>query len=210
MSSLCDASGVTGTRREFVLAFPARTTPLRSVRSTLLMGSIAGLRANGHFEAWSAIVPESAREELLRLVAGVWVPVETAMAHYRACDSLRLSSEEQARLGGATFARVRGTLLGTMLKLGNGAGVTPWTLMPHLQRFWDRAYEGAAIQVLRVGPKDAHLDVAECPFAEVRYYRNALRGLLVAVLDLFCDKAYMQERAGARAPGTIAFRAQWA
>jgi hypothetical protein len=62
------------------------------------MGSIATLREGGHFDEWSAVVPQPAREELLRLVAGVWVPIETAIAYDQACDAMGLSNEEQARL----------------------------------------------------------------------------------------------------------------
>jgi hypothetical protein len=62
---------------------------------------------------------------ILQTVAGVWIPLEAAMVHYRALDSLLLSTEVQMRLGGATFERIRGTLLGTMLRFANDAGVTP-------------------------------------------------------------------------------------
>ena len=50
----------------------------------------------------------------------------------------------------------------------------------------------------------------QCPFADLRYYRNALRGLLLEVVQLFCEKAYTQERPGTRAAGALTLRAQWA
>jgi len=192
-----------------VLAFPARVNPVRNVRSTLLMGTMATFKSAGHFEAYCSAIPPAHRDVLLRAVAGIWIPVDTAMAHYVACDSLNLSADEEAKLGGATFERVRGTLLGTMLQMANGVGVTPWTVLGQLQRFWYRAYDGAALQVVRLGPKEARLDLVQCPFADTHYHRNALRGLFRAVLRLFCQQAYVQERKGHRAPGTYSVRAQW-
>jgi hypothetical protein len=195
--------------REIVLAFPARMSPVRHVRSTLLMGTMTALKNGGHFDTWCRELPPAHRDVLLRAVAGTWIPAETAMAHYRACDSLGLSADVEAQLGGATFDRVRGTLLGTMLRMANGAGVTPWTLLSQIQRFWDRAYDGAGIQVARTGPKDAEVELAHNPFADTHYHRNALRGVFRAVLRLFCREAYVQERKGYRAPGTFSVRAQW-
>jgi hypothetical protein len=194
---------------EVVLAFPSNTKPVRSVRSTLLMGTMSALKNGGYFEAYCRALPPAHRDVLLNAVAGTWIRTEVAMAHYLACDSLDLSADVEAKLGAATFERVRGTLLGTMLRLANGAGVTPWTLLPQLQRFWDRAYDGAGVQILRVGPKDAHVDVVQCPFADTHYHRNALRGLFRAVLHLFCQQAYVQEKKGYRTPGAVSFRAQW-
>jgi hypothetical protein len=206
---MAEHGGAARATGEIVLAFPARINPVRNVRSTLLMGAMASLKSAGHFEAYCKAVAPAHRDVLLRAVAGTWIPGDTAMAHYVACDSLELSADVEAKLGGATFDRVRGTLLGTMLQLANGVGVTPWTLLGQIQRFWDRAYDGAGIQVRRLGPKDAHVDVVQCPFAETHYHRNALRGLFRAVVHLFCQQAYVQERKGYRAPGTMAFRAQW-
>jgi hypothetical protein len=195
--------------KDIVLAFPARVTPIRHVRSTLLMGTMTALKGAGYFDTWTQALPPAHRDVLLRAVAGTWIPTDTAMAHYVACDSLNLSADVEAQLGGATFDRVRGTLLGTMVRMANGAGVTPWTLLSQIQRFWDRAYDGAGIQVLRLGPKDAQVDIAQCPFADTHYHRNALRGVFRAVLLLFCRQAYVLEPKAHRAPGTYRLRAQW-
>lgn len=193
---------------DIVLAFPAGATATRAVRSTVLLGSIATLREEGHYDAWASALQAEHRDAILQAVAGVWLPLDTALAYYTACDALHLSSDAVAKLGGATFQRIRGTLLGTVLRMANGAGVTPWTVMPHLQRFWDRAYQGGAIQVTREGPKDARLVVERCALAEHHYYRNALRGLTTSVLGLFCQRVYVHET-GTRSPGTLTLHAQW-
>ncbi|HEY8042244.1 MAG TPA: hypothetical protein VIF15_20720 [Polyangiaceae bacterium] len=194
---------------DVVLAFPPNAVATRAVRSTVILGSMAALRDAGHYDAWSAALAPEHRRTLVEAVAAVWLPLDAALAYYAACDSLHLSSDAVARLGGATFTRVQGTLLGTVLRMANGAGVTPWTVLPQLQRFWDRAYVGGGVQVTRRGPKDAQLVVARCALAESHYYRNALRGLTSSVLSLFCHKVYVQEEATARPHGTVAMHAQW-
>jgi hypothetical protein len=194
---------------DVVLAFPPKAVATRSVRSTVLLGSIATLREAGHHAAWSAALDPAHRDTLLQAVAGVWLSLDVALAHYEACDSLALSSDAVAKLGGATFARVQGALMGTVLAMANGAGVTPWTVLPHLQRFWNRAYQGGALQITRHGPKDAHLDLARCALAESHYYRNGLRGLAAAVMSLFCQKVYVKEQVGPRPEGTLTLHAQW-
>ena len=57
-------------------------------------------------------------------------PVEAAMDHYRACDSLNLSVDVQVANGRGTFERAGSTVFGTILKMARGVGITPWTLMP--------------------------------------------------------------------------------
>jgi hypothetical protein len=194
---------------DVILAFPAEPVATRAVRSTVILGSITTLREVGHYDAWYAALEPAHRDTLVQAVAGVWLPLEAALAYYRACDSLGLSSDTVGKLGGATFVRIQGTLLGTVLRMANVTGVTPWTILPQLQRFWDRAYQGGAIQVLGMGPKDALLTVTRCHLAESHYFRNALRGLTASVIALFCQKVYVHEVARKRVEGTVSLRAQW-
>ena len=176
----------------------------------MLLGSISGVRATGRFDAYAAALAPAHREILVSLVAGTWVPLDVAWAHYEACDTLNYTAEQGLANGRSTFDNTSVTLLGTILRMGKEAGVSPWNVLPHLQRFWDRAYDGGGLRVVKTGPKEARVDVAQIRFAESRYYRNALRGVLTGILELFCQKAYVTERPGSRAPGTVVMRVQWA
>jgi hypothetical protein len=206
----CHRGPVRATGGQIILAFPPRVTPVRNVRSTLLLAVRSSLQESGHYDAYCAAIAPAHRELILQTVAGVWVPIDAAMVHYGALDALRLSTETQMRLGGATFERIRGTLLGTMLRVANDAGVTPWTLLPQLQRFWNRAFDGGGLQVVKVGPKEALGYCVQAGMAESPYFRSALRGLLAAVVGLFCRKAYVQELGGTRERGSVAMKMQWA
>ena len=200
---------MSATGGQIILAYPPRVTPIRNVRSTLLLAVRSSLQESGHFDAYCEALAPGHRAVILQTVAGVWIPLEAAMEHYRALDSLQLSTEVQMRLGGATFERMRATLLGTMLRYANEAGVTPWTLLPHLQRFWNRAFDGGGLQVVKVGPKEGLAHCIQVEMTESRYFRGALRGLLGSVLSLFCRKAYVQELGGTRERVALAMRMQW-
>jgi hypothetical protein len=193
---------------DVILPFPARIQPVRAIRSTVLVGSFGVLREHGHVDAYVAALPPEARDLLVSTVAGVWIPIDLALVHYAACDSLGLSSDAVTMLGRAVFDRIRGTLLGTTVRMAREVGVTPWTVLPHLRRFWDRAYQGGGLRVTKLGPKEARGEVAQTAMADSVYFRNALRGLVLGVLEMFCRKAYVSVNVERR-PGTIDYRMQW-
>jgi hypothetical protein len=196
---------------EVVLALPAKVAAARHMRSTILLGSLASLRGAGYFDAYRSALDARYHDALFQAVAGSWIPFDTAMAHYRACESLGLAPDKVVELGRSTFDKTGGTLFGTVLRLAKGAGVTPWTVLPQLQRFWDRGYDGGGIRVLRLGPKEARIELVQCAIADSPYFRYALRGVVVAVLHMFCSRAYVHELGQApRASGSMVLRAQWA
>jgi hypothetical protein len=195
---------------EVILPFPSPIVAARHARSTILLGSIASIRDLGRFDDYAALLPPAARDVLLGAVAGAWIPIDVALAHYEACDGLNLPVDQQIANGRRTFDRTRQTLLGTLVRMAKAGGMTPWTVSPYFQRFWDRGYDGGGIRVTKTGPKEARLELVSFPLNDSRYYRHALRGLLTGVTDLFCTKSYVTERTRARPPGTVTFRLQWA
>lgn len=193
-----------------MLPFPPNLLSLRAARSTVVLGSIAVLRATGHFETYRAALPASFHPALFEAIAGTWMPLDAALAHYAACDSLGLSANEQLANGRQTFERTGATLFGTMLRMAKGAGVTPWTFLPHLQRFYERGYDGGAVAVFKLGPKEARCEIAESALCDSRYYRNAVRGLLGVMVEMFCRKAYVVELPQRHGPHSMTLRVQWA
>jgi hypothetical protein len=49
------------------------------------------------------------------------------------------------------------------------------------------------LQVARLGPKDARIDVVALPIMSSPYFRGALRGQIEAGCELFCKRAYVRE-----------------
>jgi hypothetical protein len=194
---------------DVVLAFPAPIRPMRHLRSTVVMASIASLKKAGRFERYQQALAPEHRDTILGAIAATWLPIEVALAHYMACDTLGLTPEQQVQAGRQTFAGARPTLLGTAVALARTAGFTPWQAFPLYQRFWDRGCDGGGATIVRVGPKDAHLTVVQVPLAESPYFRHGMRGLCASLTELFCTRAYVTER-GHAPPETLAFRMQWA
>jgi len=194
---------------DVVLALPAFVKPARHARSTLVMASIETVRQRDLFREYERALAPEYKETLLGAIAATWLPIEAAVAHYAACDSFGLTVEQQMQSGRSTFDGARGTLLGTAVRLARGAGLTPWTELPLLQRFWDRGFDGGAVSVTRVGPKDAHVNLVQCAVIVSPYFRNGLRGLLTALMELTCTKAYVTDRRPVSVT-SLSFRVQWA
>jgi hypothetical protein len=174
------------------------------------MSSYASIRDAGYDEAYRKLLPKEHHAAIFEAVAGMWIPIETAVAHYTACGALGLSHDKQLALGRVAGAGIHGTLLGTAVRMAKEAGVTPWTIIPHFNRFWSRAFDGGGVLVEKRGPKEAHLEIHKAPNADCFYWRAALSGLGMGMLELFCRKAYMSETTKKRAPGFATFRIQWA
>jgi hypothetical protein len=207
----CRLAAMLARAHEVVLGFPERCFPVRHARSTVLLGSMAAVRSSGRWDTYLAALDPGHRAILLEAVAATWIPIETAVAHYGACDALGLTPDQVAAIGRGTFDRTGATVFGTIVKMAKGAGVTPWTMLPHLQRFWERGYDGGGVRVVKVGPKEALVDLVDVPLLDLAYYRDALRGHTMGVLDLFCTRSYVTTyRPSVRKPGTVTYRLQWA
>lgn len=194
---------------ETILALPTTVEPLRHVRSTILIASIANIRNSGRFDDYVRRVPAEHHGALFESVAAMWLPFRAAVAHYGACEALGVPIEEQVSMGRASVERVGATIAGTALRLAKQAGVTPLHLFPHLQRFWSRGYDGGALAAYKVGPKEARLELVQFPLCEIPFYRRALTGWMMGLTELFCEKLYMKELPPPAGPQTMALRAQW-
>jgi hypothetical protein len=200
-------------RGEVIVAFrtdPAKTEPVTHIRSTLITSSLTALRRRGYMPDYERLVPAVYKETLLSCIAGVWLPMETGVAHYRTCDALGLSAAEVYDIGMDVSVQVQASFLGTLAKMARSAGVTPWTGLAHFQRLWDRVLDGGGVAVHRVGPKDAHIEVVALPLVDIPYFRVAFRGFIVAGCSIFSTKVYGREVSTTRSNGAAAYRMAWA
>jgi hypothetical protein len=198
--------------REVILPFrwsASEMKPATSWRSTWVVSSIQTLKARGHFERYSALLPPEHRDAILMSPAGVWLPIRVARAHYEACDQLRLPGEEIVAMGLASGERAQGGIVRTALRGATTAGVTPWAIFPYVRTFWDRGADGGDVSVVKVGPKEASVEAIGCELLQVPYFRSALRGVLLAAVRKFCTRAYVTDVTppGLRPSCTLLF--QW-
>jgi hypothetical protein len=179
------------THSEQFLPFPAPPASLgaaSAVRSTLITTSIQSLRGRGLYDRYSRRIAVAHRETLLTAVAGVWLPVDAAVAHYAACDELGLAVDEELAIAMEVGQRVHGTFLGMMVRMARTIGVTPWPALAQSAKLYDRLFCGGGIAVTRKGPKDARVDLVGNPLCDIEYFRVGVRGVYEAALLLFCRR----------------------
>jgi hypothetical protein len=198
---------------ELVVSLPAPRATLPTatrVRSTLLLSSIQSLRARGLFDRYAANLEAAHHTAVFEMVAGVWLPMDVALAHYRASDALGLSPEEQAGMGRDVNVRVQGSVLGLLARTARDAGVTPWVIMGSLGRLWDRVFDGGGgVEVRKTGPKDARAEVVGLPLLKVGYFRHAFRGVFKGGLEPICQRVYVHEALEEGTETSAVFRVQW-
>jgi hypothetical protein len=197
--------------REVVVTFTeSRDQPAAEARSTLLTTSIQALRARGHATRYEEALRSEAKQPILTVVAGVWLPIDLAVAHYEACEALGLPVEEQLGMGIEVGERVQGTMLGLVARTAKTAGVTPWTGLAHAARLYERIFRGGAVQVSKLGPKEAELELVNNRVFGIDYARNGLRGVTLGGLKLFAEKVYVHEMPTHGSPSTFVMRISWA
>lgn len=195
---------------EPVFSTPAPHVALQRVRSTLLVASYKMVRAMGRDDDYRLALAPEYHATILSAVAGTWVAVDVVLAHYRACEALGLSADAQVEVGRTVGRQVRGTLAGTLVHMSKQVGVAPWTVLPTLPRFWSRVFDGGAILDWRLGPKEVRIDAVKMPLFDFDYFRNACRGQVMGLMDLFCTRSYVTARGTSFQPGTYSVRVQWA
>jgi hypothetical protein len=201
-------------QEELLVAFPAKTpsaVPMATqFRSTWLWSSLRALKTRELLDAYMKHLPLAHHEAVLSNVAGMWLPIEVALAHYRACDALQLPQADIVAIGREVTSQVHGTLLARFVRLATGAGVTPWTVLERLQVLWQRVWTGSGVAVIKLGPKEARVEIAGWPCAESLYCRVAIRGAIPAVTDLFCSRSYARELHSRATPTSLAYVVSWA
>ena len=175
---------------------PEKLSPPRHVRSTLIGSSLRTLRERQLFDTYLTFLDPLHRTTLLESVAGVWLPIDAGIAHYRACDALDLSAATSTAIGREVGARIHGTFLGTMLRAARSAGVTPWRAFSYSNKLYERLFDGGGCRVLRTGPKDATMECAGNALAGVPYFRRGMMGLWQVALEQFCQRAHLVATGG--------------
>lgn len=193
-----------------VIAHPPRASLITSsaVRSTLLASSILGLRQAGHFDRYHALLDPAVRETVLFTPAGSWLPLEVGLRHYEACDRLGLSTDDILGMGNAVSRMAQQSLSSFFLTAVRGSGATPWTGLGMTPRLWERLYKGGGIYVEKAGLKDAELEIAAQPLAQIAYWRTGLRGILQSLLEPLARRVFIRE--GRHDEASCVYRIAWA
>ncbi len=187
-----------------------RDVPASQARSTLITTSIQAMRSRGRFAAYEEGIPPPLRETVLTVVAGAWIPIEVALAHYTACDGLALPTQEQFAIGMEVGRRVQGTMLGLVVRTAKQAGLTPWMGLSHSGRLYERLFQGGSVKLTKLGPKEARLELVNNYLCSLAYFRNGFRGIVAAGAQLFCEKVYAHELPRFTSETTFGINISWA
>jgi hypothetical protein len=183
-----------------------------AVRSTWLASSLRTVREVGgvRLEDYLSHLSPPDRDAMIALVPGQWLPIELAMAHYRACDRLPLSTDLRIEIGIGAARHAHQSFFGVFLRAAKASGLTPWTIVPQFSRVWRGAFIGSALAAYKLGPKELRVEFVGWPCAKVDYCRVATRGVLRGFIELFCQRAYVVEQPERRlADTTLSFRVSW-
>lgn len=197
---------------EVLIDFPKPLEPTTAVRSTLITSSLASLREHRLFERYDALQRSPHRDTILNCVAGEWLDLEVALAHYQACDALGLTRDEQVAIGKAVSKRIHETFLRTIVSAARGVGVTPWVLLRRGDSLQARLNRGGGVRLTRLAERIARVEIAKSPLLEVPYFRNALLGMYAAGVELLASNVTVRLLHNeSQRPGELtALRIEWA
>ncbi len=196
---------------EIILPLPTTgISTVTSVRSTLLSSSLRAIRERGFIDAYTAALPQGYHDQVLRTLAPVWLPIDAALAHYKALDSLRMPEQEILSIGRSVGDRLHGTFLGTLVRGAHHAGFTPWSVAGKGDRVWSRVFEGGAIGMAKLGPKEGILSIRGLPLLAADYFRIGYRGVLAASVETVAQRCYVRETGRLVEADGVDFLVAWA
>jgi hypothetical protein len=136
------------------------------------------MKDTGHFDRYVALLDPAQRDVVLHTLAPTWLPLAAGIAHYRACDALKLDVHQLRNIGERVGDRIQGTFLKTLTRGVRAAGVTPWTLLSHFDRLWSRLFQGGSVELTRTGPKDVTIEVSAAVIPRFEYFRIGFSGVI--------------------------------
>ncbi len=180
--------------RRVPLRYPPNGVPLVTrVRSTLISSSVRVVIENGRLDEYKDHLPSHLHPAVFDAIAGSWLDIDVALSHYRAVDALNLPASDQLSMGETVGRIVRNYLIGTGGQTAPAEGSTPWSILLHTQRTWDRLYVGGDVSIEETGPKQFVRAMHGLPLCEIGYFRNASRGTMREVVSRWCTKCEVTE-----------------
>lgn len=179
------------------------------VRSTILVSSVQAIRSRGLYQSYLEALPEEARDGFSTLVAGVWLPIDHALIHYRAVDRLGLDTRTIESIGAEVAERINKGPLSIAVNLSRRVGVTPWGALSMAHRINDLNWKGGDITVYKLGAKEALYEWTGQPCASIPYFLTSFGGYLRALAALFADKVHVRTIAERCSKTVLTHRLSW-
>jgi hypothetical protein len=194
------------------IVLPFRTPnprPIVEARSTLIISGIQTLRAQGLYDRYLELLSQKMREQIMSLVAGLWIPAELAVEHYRTVDKLDLPRTTIESIGAEVAERAYKTVLSRVPAAARGADATPWTVLLLSHRNLDLNWKGSDMMITKEGPQEAIFIWAGQPCASIPYFVTSWGSFLHALTSLSCTRARHRLVPERCSPTTITIRLSW-
>jgi hypothetical protein len=183
--------------------------PIEEVRSTLIMAGLQTLRAHGLFARYSEVLSPDSRERILGLAAGVWVPVDVAVAHYGAVDRLALDPRIIESIGAEVAERSGKHILSKVFSRAKRIGSKPWESLAFTHQTIEFNWRGGDVRIFKEGPRMALYEWAGQPCARIPYFVTSFGAFMRALMTLFSFQSYHRIVPERCSRTTIAVRLSW-
>ena len=170
---------------------PSKVPLVTKVRSTLISSSVRVLTEQDRLAEYKDRLPSHLHPIIFASVAGSWLDIDVAVDHYRAVDALGLDISNQLSIGETVGRTVRSYLVGNAHPATNGG--TPWRILQHAHRTWDRLYVGGDVSIEETGPQQFLRTIYGLPLCEIPYFRRASLGIMHAMVSRWCTNCDIQE-----------------
>jgi hypothetical protein len=179
------------------------------VRSTLIMAGIQTVRARGLFSRYSESLSPEARERILGLAAGIWVPVDVAVTHYTAMDRLGIDQSTIESIGAEVAARTWKHIMAPTFARAKRVGRQPWEHFRHAHDTLTNTWRGSDVQVFKESPTQALCEWAGQPCAAIPYFVASYGSYMRALTNLFSSRAFYRIVPERCSRTTLAVRLSW-
>jgi hypothetical protein len=183
--------------------------PLSRIRSTLMVATLAALRAAEAEERYRVLVGPERYAFARALLPGAWVDIAEALEHYRAIDALQLSPSTLRGIGAEAARQLKGTVLSSLVKLAALASASPWLALEQTPRLVGRVWTGGGVKLYRSGPKEARLHFHDNVLMDMTAVRAALAATITTLLEGFATTVFTRGDDRFSRPGQCAFRVAW-
>jgi hypothetical protein len=156
-----------------------------------------------------AKLPQAHHARMLSLTAAEWIDPEIGFQHYEAVDKIGMTPEEQEHMGMQVAQHLQKGFLSVVLRLAIESGVTPWSVLERYQKLWDRYFDGSAISVTKLGPKEARAELVGFPMARIGYIQTGVGGIMRGVTELVAKRVYVQRVPKLSSETTLTYRVSW-
>ena len=187
----------------------AHPKPVTEARSTLIVSGIQTLRANGLYDRYVEFLSPQLRQDIMSLVAGLWIPCELALEHYRTMDRLALGKSTIESIGAEVAERGAKTVLGRGSAATKLREPTPWDMLLMSHRNLDINWRGSDMMITKKGPQEAVVVWAGQPCASVPYFVTSWGSFMRAVVSGYCTTAHHRIDQELCTPTTLAIHLSW-